>query len=835
MKKSLPFATILLFTGASLFGQTQPAPPTTHEAKPKPYVFPHARPVPLPVGPASVLESRANLLFNGWKLTPAGRHVRVTSMPLKMALSPDGKTLAALCAGRWDGLALIDLQTEQTRQWIPLPRCFNGLAFSPDGKQIYASGGNSDALYILDFDGQKASEPRTVHLGEQPKGSKIDNFFTGLALQPKTGKLYLCNEGTSEAWVVDPAAGKVLAKWRTMAHPYACAIGADGRYLFVSNWGDRSVSALDMQTGEQAVRIAVGMRPNEMALAPDGRLFVACAGDNTVHVIQTQAPKDTDRDSRTNASVPPPGDALEILATSLYASSPEGSTPDAVAVSPDGKSLFVANADNNDVMVADIADPEASRVVGFVPVGWYPTAVATDGKKLFVANGKGLRSSPSYPSTRPQNQIMRVPYDPPLHTLSGSVSIIDPPSPDQLAAYTKQVRANSPYTPATLKVSSQPNDSIIPSKVGDPCPIKHVLYIIKENRTYDQVLGDMTDSAGKPIGNGNANICMFGQDITPNQHQLARDYVLFDNFYANSEASVDGHAWCDLAIATDYNQKKWITGYTGHGKLPGNGETNTTAAGAIWDACRRNNVSFLCYHEGSWSVPNSNRGTWSEKGRDMDKVEYWIKDLHQWEQTGNMPQFMIMWLGENHTAGTTPGAFTPAASVASNDVAVGKIVEAASHSKYWKETAIFIVEDDSQNGPDHVDAHRTVATVISPYMKRHVVDSTHYTQMSLLRTMELILGLPPLTQYDAGATPMFNAFTKEAVETPYTVLQPKVDLLAKNTAKSPGAKASAQMDFDEPDEAPEDELNRVLWLAMKGPDAAYPTPIHRALFTDEGE
>ncbi len=795
--------------------------------------FGQAKPRPIPTGPASILEAKANTLFNGWKLTPAGRHVGVNSMPLKMALSPDGKTLAAVCAGRWHGMALIDVPTEQTRQWVPLYRTFNGVCFSKDGDRIYLSGGNSDCLYVLGFDGQTAGEPKTIHLGAQPSGTKKDSFFTGLSIDPRTGKLYICNEGTSEVWVFDPTDEKVQAKWPTGAHPYSCAIGIDGRYLYVSNWGDKSVSALDMTSGDQVLRIAVGMRPNEMALAPDGRLFVACAGDNTVHVIQTQSPLDTDRDKRTNQKVAQPEDALEIISTSLYASSPEGSTPDAVAVSPDGKSLFVANADNNDVMVADITDAKVSRVVGFVPVGWYPCAVASDGKKLFVANGKGLDSPPSFPSKLPENNVVgNVPFDPPLHALSGSISIIDPPSPEQLAAYTKQVRANSPYTPESLKTASQPNDSIIPSKIGDPCPIKHVLYIIKENRTYDQVFGDMTDASGKPIGNGEPKICMFGENVTPNQHQLARDYVLLDNFYCNGEVSVDGHAWCDTGISTDYNQRKWITNYTRHDTLPGNRETNAALAGNIWDACKRNNVSFKCYGEGSWSVPNSNRGTWIKEGRDMDRADGWIKDLTDAEQTGELPQFMIMSLGENHTHGTAPGAFTPEACVASNDIAVGKIVEAATRSKFWKEMAIFIVEDDAQNGPDHVDSHRTVGVVVSPYVKRGVVDSTQYTQMSMLRTMELILGLPPLTQYDAGAAPMFSLFGKKAVQTQYALRQSQVDLVAKNAQDAPGAHASAKMDFSEYDEAPEDELNRILWAAVKGVDAPYPTPIHRAIFTE---
>jgi YVTN family beta-propeller protein len=793
-------------------------------------VFGQAKPQPIPTGPESVLESQPNLLFNGWKLSPVGRQVGVNAMPLKMTISPDGKTLAVVCSGRFNGVALIDLATEQTRQWIPLHRTFNGIAFSTDGKQIYVTGGNSDSLYVLDFDGTKAGDPKTFSLGRQPLLSKKDNFFSGLAVDPHNGKLYLCNEGSSEVWVVDPSNGTVEAKWPTGAHPYTCVLGTNGRYLFVSNWGDRSVTALDITTGEPVQKIGVGPRPNEMAVAPDGRLFVCCAGDNTVHVMLTQAPPDTDRNKRTNQKAPPPQDALEIISSSLYESSPEGSTPDAVAVSPDGKSLFVADADNNDVMIADISDSKESRVVGFVPVGWYPCAVLSDGKKLYVANGKGLDSPPSFPSTRPQNaDVEGVHFDPPLHTLSGSVSIIDPLTPQQLADDTKQVQANSPYTPETLKLSTQPNDSIIPSQVGDACPIKHLLYIIKENRTYDQVYGDMADASGKHIGNGEPKICMFGDKITPNQHALARDYVLMDNLYVNSEVSVDGHAWCDSGIATDFNQRLWITSYTTHGHLPGNAETNSTLAGNIWDACKRANVSFKCYGEGSWAVPNTNRGTFPN-GRDPVKAQGWVDDLHAAEKSGQLPQFMIMSLGENHTAGTTPGAYTPQACVASNDQAVGLIVDAASHSNFWNEMAIFIIEDDAQNGPDHVDSHRTGGLVISPYVRRNRVDSTHYTQMSMLRTIELILGVPPLTQYDAGGVPMFNAFSKECVATPFQKIDPGTDLLAKNTKKSPGAQASAKMNFEDYDDAPEDELNRILWADVMGEKVSYPTPVHRALF-----
>ncbi|HWI56981.1 MAG TPA: phosphoesterase, partial [Bacillota bacterium] len=296
-----------------------------------------------------------------------------------------------------------------------------------------------------------------------------------------------------------------------------------------------------------------------------------------------------------------------------------------------------------------------------------------------------------------------------------------------------------------------------------------------------------------------------------------------------SEVSVDGHSWCDAAMATDFNQRSWIISYSKHGKLAGNTEMEVPASGYLWDLCRRHGLSFKNYGEGARRVPSANRGRWSG-GRDTDKVKCWIADLHQAEQSGELPRFSIMSLGENHTQGTKAGAPTPEACVGNNDLALGQLIEAASHSRFWNQMAIFVIEDDTQNGPDHVDAHRTAGLVISPYCKRQCVDSTLYTTASMLRTMELILGLPPLTQYDAGATPMFNAFQKQATCTAWTALQPQVDLTARNTKKSPFAKESARMNFRNYDLAPEDELNRILWYTAR-PNEPYPTPIHRALFT----
>jgi YVTN family beta-propeller protein len=776
------------------------------------------------------------LLFNGWGLTPAGTHEAISDLPLKMIIAPGGKVAIAVCAGfNKPGVAVIALADQKVAQFIRLPDTWNGLCFDREGKRLFVSGGPSGMVHIFSFEkGQIEAQPEAKLAKDG-----VPLFVAGIAVQPGTGKIYLCNEANHEIWALNE---QTLAVEQTIAvgqHPHTCVFGADSRYLYVSDWGSRAVTVVDTQTGRRVRDLTVGIRPNDMVVSPDGRLFVACSGDNTVHVIQTR-------------SLEKPGAAAdatrrlwdgtrEIISTSLYPDAPEGSTPDALALSPDGKTLFVANADNNAVMVVDISGSKndegakyaekVSVVNGFIPVGWYPSAlvVTPDNHTLIVGNGKGgANLGPSFPATRPRPKAgEKFSSVHPAGLLKGDLAFIPRPDSAQMASYTAQVLKNCPYKPDSAERSAIHSDSVIPDKVGAPCPIKYVLYIIKENRTYDQLFGDMTDAAGKPLGNSDPSITMYGEAVTPNHHQLARDYVLLDNLYCNGEVSVDGHSWCDAAIATDFNQRSWILSYSRRKPLPGNDEMETPSAGYLWDLCKRHGLSYKNYGEWSSRVPSINRGQWG-KGRDKDMVDSWITDLHAAEETGKLPRFTVMSLGEDHTAGTTPGYHTPEAAVGSNDVGLGKIVAAASRSKFWSEMAIFVIEDDAQNGPDHVDAHRTVGLVISPYAKRHAVDSTLYTTASMVRTIELILGLPPMTQYDGGATPMFASFEQASTIGAYELKMPAIDLNGMNTPKSPGAKQSARMDFREYDRAPEDELNRILWAAAKGPGVPYPAPIHRA-------
>jgi DNA-binding beta-propeller fold protein YncE len=781
------------------------------------------------------LRPNTNLLFNGWGVTPAGKQVPVSDLALKLVVTPDQKRVIATHGGFNDeGVTILDMAGQQQTQFFPLDEAWNGLAFSRDGHRFFVSGGDAGLIHVFTYTNGVAAFEHSI----KPDTNATTAFIAGLAVDSGTGKIYACDEANHQIWVLEPQTLAIQTRIPVGLHPHTCVIGADHRNLYVSNWGSRSVSVVDMRQGLRVRDIAVGLRPNDMVLAPDGRLFVACSGDNSVHVIQTgtvETPEAAASPTRRLSER-----SREIISTSLYPEAPEGSTPDALAVSPDGRTLFVANADNDSVMVVNISNANVSDerpgesvsvVDGFIPVGWYPSALAVspDNGTLIVANGKGVASRANFPPLLPKVAANpKRSFDPIGRTLQGTLSFIGRPDAAQMAAYTAQVRRNSPYTPEQFQHAPIHTDSVIPEKVGAPCPIKHVLYIIKENRTYDQVFGDFQDAQGKPAGNGDPRITMYGESVTPNHHQIARDYVLLDNLYCNSEVSVDGHSWCDAAIATDFNERSWILSYSRHGTLPGNDEMMVPSSGYLWDLCRRHGVSFKNYGEGALRVPSANRGRWKGE-RDTDRVKFWIEDLHAAEKTGDLPQFTIMSLGEDHTRGTKPGQFTPDASVASNDSALGQIVEAASRSRFWNEMAIFVIEDDAQNGPDHVDAHRTVGLVVSPYCKRSFVDSTLYTTASMVRTMELILGLPPLTQYDAAATPMFNCFQKSAQNVPYNSLPPRVDLLTKNTKKSPGAKESARMNFREYDLAPEDELNRVLWLAAKGPEAPYPTPIHGAI------
>ncbi len=575
--------------------------------------------------------------------------------------------------------------------------------------------------------------------------------------------------------------------------------------LYVSLWAQAAVGVIDLKSNRLVAKWAVEEHPNEMALTRSGRyLFVANANRNTVTVLDTTT-----------------GRTVETLSAAFTADMAPGSTPNSLALSPDESTLFVANACNNNVAVFDISVIGASRSLGFIPVGWYPTSVRVtpDGKRLLVANGKGLisKADPNgpVPGKRATAESQNI-----KDLFPGSLSIIELPRgkefQKQLAAWTEQAYR---CTPRQSVAQVEPHlDNPVPFRPGQTSPIKYCIYVIKENRTYDQVLGDM------PEGNGDAGLCLFPEKTTPNHHQLARDFVLLDNFYADASVSADGHEWSMGAYASDFVEKTWPFNY-GHNrskKFPypseGGFPIAAPASGYIWDRAREAGVSYRSYGEFVFNGKTADdpgftriealKGHIDPKFRsfdtdysDLKRAARYIEELKQFEVAGEMPRLQIVRLPNDHTSGRTPGRPTPTAYLADNDAGLGMVVEAVSRSKFWPQTAIFVVEDDAQDGPDHVDAHRSIALVVSPFTRHSGVDSTMYSTSSLLRTMELILGLKPMTQFDSAATTMYNAFQAKADLQPYEALPARVDLNEKNLASDWGSEASRKMNFTKEDAA----------------------------------
>ncbi|HSD26730.1 MAG TPA: alkaline phosphatase family protein, partial [Vicinamibacteria bacterium] len=528
------------------------------------------------------------------------------------------------------------------------------------------------------------------------------------------------------------------------------------------------------------------------------------------------------------------------------------------ALSPDGDTLLVANADNNAVAVVDVRRPGHSRPLGFIPTGWYPTGTAFDasGRSVLILSGKGLTPAANPRGPQPVAPTVDAQYIGSL--LNGALTVLPCPDDAALRELTARVYSLSAASSGGRRAPSErPAGSPIPGANGGVSPVKYVFYVIRENRTYDQVLGDL------PRGNGDPNLTLFGQDVTPNAHALASEFVLFDNFYVDSEVSHDGHSYSTAAYATDANEKLWPTRYGGRGGLyiaegeyrNRNPYGNLTAPGQgyIWDFAGRAGVSVRSYGEfAAWdtkggpvraSVPglegkvHPSFAPFDLSIPDNDRVDAWLEEFRRFETEGGLPQLSIFHLGGDHTNGTQPGSRTPTAMVAENDVALGRMVEAISKSRFWPESAVFVLEDDAQNGPDHVDAHRSVLLVASPWVRRGAVDSTLYTTSGVLRTMELILGLPPMSQYDAAATPLYAAFAAKPDPTPYSVRPARVDVHQTNREDAPGAQASLGMDLTRPDAAPELELNEILWKSVHGASAVMPPPIRAAFVRpiDDGD
>jgi YVTN family beta-propeller protein len=782
------------------------------------------------------------LLPNGWTISPVGKQVPLTDLPLNIIPLGDSKHVLVGTSGyNRHELSLIDLTNQTVVDRQVVRQSWFGLALDPREGRIWWSGGGADMLHTFVMKDDKLqrtspAEPESLPSGKTAS-AKQHAFKSGVAYDAKTQSLYSLDIDAGTITLFQPTDTTKSAK--ISGRPYDVILARNGSRLYVSDWAGRTVLVLDPEDLRVVAKIPVGEHPNQLVVHPrDDRLFVACASSNCVSVIDTKR-----------------GVVTETVMTALFPKAPEGSTPDALAVAPDGKTLYVANADNNCVAVVDIAKANESQMLGFIPTGWYPTAAAVtpDGKNLLIGVGKGnqtkanlfLKPDPAKDGQAAAGRRLPFPYI--GTTLSGSLSIVPVPDEKQLAAYTAAVYRNCPYSDALLTNAPSEQKTAIPAKVGDPSPIKHVIYIIKENRTYDQVFGAI------PRGNGDPALVMFGEEVTPNHHKLANEFVLLDNLYCNGHVSRDGHPWSTMAYNTDYIARDWALTYSRRTGVDDDdaGNLSNAPSGYLWDSCARSGLTYRSYGEygarvsqpdGSFRMEGRVPGlvghmcpdynvpkVKGQKVRDTDNVESFLKEFRDFEKNSNLPRFIVMSLGEDHTTGTTPGTFTPRACVASNDLALGRLVEEVSKSKYWPETAIFVIEDDAQNGPDHVDAHRTVGLVISPYTKRHYVDSTQYATVSMIRTIELILGLPPLSQYDAAARPMFASFTDKPDLTPYGHEKARIDLNAVNSKTAYGAARSSRMDFRDYDRVDDFELNEILWRAIKGKDAPLPPAVRRAI------
>jgi YVTN family beta-propeller protein len=773
------------------------------------------------------LESKRVHLPNGWSLTPVGKSLSLGDLPLNIVLSSTKKYIAVTNNGQsTQSLQLIDVMSEKIVSSIVIPKSWYGLRFSADEKFLYASGGDDNWILKYAITNDKLVLKDSIKLGDKWP-NKISP--TGIDIDDAKNLLYVVTKENNSLYVIDLKTKKILQQKSLNGEAYECLLSPDKKQLYISCWGCDRIYIYNTQVGQFSGEISVGDNPNELCLSKNGvYLFVANSNDNSVSVINTSQRK-----------------VVETLNAALYPNAPSGSTSNGVALSEDEKTLFIANADNNCLAVFDVSKPGFSKSKGFIPTGWYPTNVKVIGEKIFVSNGKGFSSmaNPFGPNPmRRRGQVIWHGSDTSRKEqyigglFKGTLSIIDVPSEKQLSVYSQVVYHNTPYNKEKESASDGEPGNPIPMKVGEKSPIKYVFYIIKENRTYDQVLGDVKE------GNGDTSLVLFGQKVTPNQHKLAKEFVLLDNFYCDGEVSADGHNWSMGAYATDYLEKHWPTNYGGRGgdyDAEGTREIANNKGGFIWDHCKRNGVTYRTYGEFAddykANIPVLEHHfcpyytSWDQSVRDTTRFNQWRHEFDSLLAAGAVPQFNSLRFINDHTEGLQRGRPSPFANVADNDWAVGLFVEYLSKSSIWKESVVFVVEDDAQNGPDHVDAHRSTVYVAGGFVKRGFIDHTMYSTSSILRTIELILGMPPMTQYDAAAQSMWRCFNSAANMTAFSSLPAQVDITQRNVAVNEWERRSEKFDFTKEDKVPDMEFNLVLWHGIKGDDAPLPAP-RRAAF-----
>lgn len=846
------------------------------------------------------------------RLTPFGRQVELPGMrPQVLALSPDRRLLVT--SGKTNQLLVIDPNIGEIRETVSLPDdkqtielnaasenilkpdtkaqvSYTGLVFSPDGKRIYLSNVNGSIKVFSVDDSGNVVGIYSIPLPEANVPRRKPEIPSGLAVADDGSKLFVCGNLSNQLFELELPSGKVLRSFAVGAAPYDVVL-AQGK-AFVSNWAGRrpgpndltgpagrgtivrvdsvrhianegSVSIIDLQTGD-TTEVITGLHASGLARSPNQEHVVCTnAGSDTLSIIDVQK-----------------NEVIETIWPKSKPSDLFGASPNAVAFDGSGERLFVANGSQNAIAVMSF-DPEdkgESILQGLIPVGWFPGAVVVNDHRheIYVANIKGL---PIQPKKNSDGEGFN------SHHYHGSLSLLPMPDADRLAVLSEQVSKNmrhrSIVATALPPRSGQPARAI-PERIGEPSLIEHVVYILKENRTYDQVFGAL------PQGEGAPELCIFGQEFTPNQHRMVEQFMLLDNTYCSGILSADGHQWSTTAFSTDYMEKSFAGFPRSYPDGMGDDESDAIAyspAGFLWDNALLHRKSIRNYGEFMgpkvrWKDPMRNGEPgfidcyrtwkketdevifesepsietirpfsptqyvgWNMSVPDQYRADFILSELAEYEANGEFPQLTIICLPNDHTSGTAPKCPTPAACIADNDLAFGRIVEGLSHSKFWSKMAIFAIEDDPQAGWDHISGYRTTAYCISPFAKRNATISTQYNTTSILRTIEQILGLPPMNQFDASATPMFDCFQQTANLKPFDSVPSNIPLDQMNPDPKAirdellrgQANISATLNFREIDRAPEDTLNRILWHAMKGSRQPYPEWAISVILDDDDE
>lgn len=765
--------------------------------------------------PAGALRS-TSLLPTQQRVQAIGKEVTLGLFPTGIAVSRDGRLALVTNSGfLFQSLTAVDLQTLKAADVPVNPPganvVFYGVALSADGKTGYASGhgGGADdpVIHVLALD----TGP-TLTVGT-PIDLPDDVFPAGLALSRDDKRLYVALNIGDGLGVVDLAQRQLVKTIPVGRLPWAVALHPSLPQAYVSNRADDSVSIVDTEQQTVIGLVHTGKGPNGIAVSPDGaKIAVANAGSDDVTIFDVNQPSSARR-----------------ISLSPFDGARPGSSPNAVAFSPDGTRLYVANAWDNAVAVLDA---QTETLVGLIPTGFYPSAVALspDNGKLYITNMKGPKT---FPRTR-RAQLFDYNVNRRLggtYGVRGSLQVLSPPSDRTLGLLAKRVRFNNGFdTGIRPSNGPAPNGPCypIPCTANDVSPIKHVFFIVRENKTYDQLLGDVA------LGDGEPSFVLYGRQVTPNLHKLVDQWVLMDRFFADSEKSEPGHQWTTASIDSDYVEKTWPATTTNGrpddiGVHAEQGSVTPVAqpTGLYWfDNCHEHGVSFRIFGEFVRSDESGQpvdywvQNTNAEYPRfdlsipDATRFEIWKRDFDQQIAAGSVPQFSYITIPNDHTRGTGPGVPDPRSFVADNDSATGKVIETISNSSVWPRSVIFVVEDDPQSGVDHVDSHRTVGAVIGPYVRRHYVTHTRFDMASMHRTMELILGLPPMSIFDQMAIPMRELFTETPDNTPYSA--EATGFPYKLIRADEGAAESAKLDWRSPDRVPDDLLNRLLWDYLKG-------------------